>query len=121
MIFRDFQKSKSSEIAKYLCEIAKYLREIANTEMKETSVTLQEFSVSNGDGSHSAESPLIVAARNGDAQEIRKILQEKDPQAQDEEEPLYPDDWKYHFKDLLLVDSEGRTALHIAASIGNEL
>ena len=89
--------------------------------MAETSVNLQEFSVNNEDGGLIAvEKPILRAARKGDALELRKLLREKMEYArkQPNKKCVSPDAWKYHFQDLLEKDSEGRTALHLAANVG---
>ena len=78
---------------------------------------LQDFSVKNGEGNNTGivENPILNAARNGNAAEIRRLLQLKNVETH---RPLYPRDWKYTFKNLCEKDSDGRTALHLAAAVG---
>ena len=83
----------------------------------ETSIALQNFTVKTGTGSNSGmvENPILNAARNGNAAEIRRLLQLKNVETN---RPLYPRDWKYTFKNLCEKDSDGSTALHLAAAVG---
>ena len=67
------------------------------------------------------DNPILRAAKDGDAAELKELLNKKTEYflKQQHNRALYPDDWKYHFQDLLETDNEGRAALHWAAAVGN--
>ena len=93
--------------------------------MRNRSVDLHVFYPTNEDGSRrGSEHPILRAARQGDADELKELLQEKCinyNSAQPYHRYVYPEDWKYHYKDLLETrDHEGRTALHLAAGVGDD-
>ncbi|CAG7817128.1 unnamed protein product, partial [Allacma fusca] len=59
---------------------------------------------------------ILGAAKDGDVCELERLLLEKKESVR---KPfLYPRDWKYTFDHLIRPDKDGRTALHLAASVG---
>ncbi|CAG7818679.1 unnamed protein product, partial [Allacma fusca] len=58
---------------------------------------------------------ILAAAKDGDVRELEKLLLEKKESVR--KNFVYPRDWKYTFDHLIRPDKDGRTALHLAASI----
>ena len=88
--------------------------------MTENSYNLKLLTAKKMTGNRDS-SPILKAAKIGDAAELKRLLHEKSDLFFEEptDEPLYPEHWKYHYNDLLETDKEGCTALHLAAAVGN--